>query len=95
MTAEDVQCTLTAVAPDNLLNVMGGDNITFTGTFLPRDLSKTEVTITFDDSLSTACIPKVSATNELVCETSSFADTELSALLNPTVVINAKTVTHS
>jgi hypothetical protein len=95
MTAEDIQCTLTAVAPNNLLNVMGGDNITFTGTFLPRDLSKSEVIITFDDSQSTSCIPKVSATNELVCETASFADTELDTLLNPTVLINAKTVTHS
>jgi hypothetical protein len=74
---------------------MGGDNITFTGTFLPRDLSKSEVTITFDDSQSTVCSPKISSSNALICETAAFDESDISITVNPTVVINTKTVTHS
>jgi hypothetical protein len=95
LTAEEIQCTLTALTPDSSLNIMGGDNITFTGTFLPRDLSKTEVTVTFDDSQSTVCNPQVSSSNTLVCQTEAFDESDLSVALNPTVVINAKTLTHS
>jgi hypothetical protein len=46
-----VSCTITSVSvTDNKLNLLGDNNVTFTGTNLPRDLSKSTVSITFNDN---------------------------------------------
>jgi hypothetical protein len=83
------------LTPSQDLNLLGSDNITFTGTFLPKDLSKSTVSILFDDSQSTNCTPVISSSNELVCLTSAFNEGDISTTMTPTLVINGKTVSHS
>jgi hypothetical protein len=58
--SEEVVCTLSYVTPSEKLNLLGGDNLTFTGTFLPRDLSTSTVSIKFSDAQQTECIPQTS-----------------------------------
>lgn len=50
VTAETITCTLTSLFPDNTLNLLGGDNLTFTGTMLPKVLSTSAVSIKFSDT---------------------------------------------
>ena len=88
LTAESIACTITAVTPTTSLNVLGGDNLTFTGTFLPKDLSVSTITVVFNDADSTNCTPKFSNSSTLVCLTSAFAESSLSATLTPTITIN-------
>lgn len=38
LVAEEFLCTLTQIFPSTTLNLLGGDNITFTGTMLPKNL---------------------------------------------------------
>ena len=94
--SEEVVCTLSYVTPSEKLNLLGGDNLTFTGTFLPRDLSTSTVSIKFSDAQQTECIPQTSQTDKLVCLTNAF-DKSLSADAQFTfeVVINNKTATES
>jgi hypothetical protein len=67
-----IDCTITNVEPATSLNLIGADNITFTGTNFPRDFKSNTVEIEFTDDLKTKCIPQVSSTNTLVCLTSKF-----------------------
>mmetsp|Transcript_41643 Transcript_41643/g.63602 ORF Transcript_41643/g.63602 Transcript_41643/m.63602 type:complete len:261 (+) Transcript_41643:1983-2765(+) len=75
------------------LNLIGADNITFTGTNLPRTLSTSTVSIKFSDDLTTECVPQISTSTELVCLTNAFDKTASSgASLSVTIVINEQSV---
>lgn len=45
VTGITVDCTLSSITPGSDINLLGADNITFTGTNLPRVLSKSQVSI--------------------------------------------------
>lgn len=47
--AVTISCTISSIVPDSTLNLMGGDNLTFTGTYFPKDMSVSELSIVFDD----------------------------------------------
>ena len=70
--SEELNCTLTDILSASSINLLGGDNITFSGTMLPKDLSTSNVTIKFNDTKQTSCIPQISSSNELVCLTGAF-----------------------
>jgi hypothetical protein len=54
----NVDCAITAAEPDFDLNIIGGDNITFSGEHFPWSLQENgnTITVVFDDADSTACI---------------------------------------
>jgi hypothetical protein len=56
LTAETISCTITAVHPTTELNLLGGDNLTISGTHLPRVLKRSTVELKFNDAQSTPCI---------------------------------------
>jgi hypothetical protein len=95
LTAQSIACTISTLTPSEDLNLLGSDNITFTGTYLPKDLAKSTVVVNFDDSGATSCTPQISSSNELVCLTSAFSESDLSTTMTPTLVINGITVSHS
>lgn len=70
MSAATINCTIASVHPTTKLNLLGGDNLTFTGAKFPHDLTTSTVEITFDDG--TNCVPQISSTSELVCLTEPF-----------------------
>ena len=96
LVAEHIECTVTSIFPSTSLNLLGGDNLTFTGTMLPKVLSTSEVSIKFNDALQTNCIPQISSTDQLVCLTEKF-DTVASANANlgVDIIINNKTVVQT
>lgn len=47
---EEFLCTLDSIFPATNLNLLGGDNITLSGSLLPKDLSTSTVSIVFTDS---------------------------------------------
>ena len=67
-----IACTISGSIPNTNLNLLGGDNITLSGTNFPHDLTTSTVEITFNDAQSTKCQPQISSTGELVCLTSAF-----------------------
>ena len=84
-----VACTVTSATPISDLNLLGGDNITISGTNFPHDLTST-IVLKFSDTQQSVCVPQVSSSTELVCLTSAF-DVTLSAgaSLTMTVSINS------
>ncbi len=50
LTAETITCTVTTVHPTTDLNLLGGDNLTISGTHLPVVLERSTVTIRFNDA---------------------------------------------
>jgi hypothetical protein len=87
---------MTSIFPSTSLNLLGGDNLTFTGTMLPKVLSTSSVSIRFSDTQTTNCIPQISSTDTLVCLTEEFNSTESAdASLTLDVVINNKSVSQS
>ena len=72
LTGSEVQCTITAATPLGALNIIGGDNITISGTNFPYTLEGNTVSIKFTDTQQTECVPQTSTTDTLVCLTSSF-----------------------
>tara|TARA_B110000285_G_C15071768_1_gene588371 strand:+ start:592 stop:1134 length:543 start_codon:yes stop_codon:yes gene_type:complete len=50
LVAEEIDCTMTSIFPTTTLNLLGGDNLTFTGTMLPKVLSTSSVSIRFSDT---------------------------------------------
>jgi hypothetical protein len=96
LVAEEFTCTLTSIFPSTTLNLLGGDNITFTGTQLPKNLDTSTVSIVFNDTNQTTCIPQISSTDTLVCLTDAFDQTaSADTPITFDVVINSKQVTHS
>jgi hypothetical protein len=57
VTAETITCVLTSVFPSSSFNLLGGDNLTFTGSMLPKVLSTSTVSIKFNDKDETICTP--------------------------------------
>lgn len=55
--AETITCTISSVVPTTQLNLLGGDNLTISGTQLPWKLEKSTVDLKFDDTQETPCIP--------------------------------------
>lgn len=49
LAATKLSCSITLVEPDSNLNLLGGDNLTFSGKFLPRDVHTSTIEINFDD----------------------------------------------
>ena len=50
LVATTVSCTATTIAPAADINLLGGDNLTISGTFLPHDLETSTITIKFSDT---------------------------------------------
>jgi len=57
VSAETITCVLTSVYPSSSLNLLGGDNLTFSGSMLPKVLSTSAISIKFDDADQTICVP--------------------------------------
>jgi len=57
LTETTITCTVSSVTPTTQLNLLGGDNITITGTQFPWNLETSTVDIKFTDTLETPCIP--------------------------------------
>jgi hypothetical protein len=68
----EVVCTATSATPFSNLNLLGGDNITISGTNFPHELSDSTVVLNFDDAQTTTCVPQTSTTDTLVCLTGAF-----------------------
>ena len=49
MSLMTIPCTLSRVFPNQYLNIIGGDNITFVGQFLPTNLTTSNISISFGD----------------------------------------------
>jgi hypothetical protein len=90
LVAQTISCTVNAVAPSTGLNLLGGDNITISGTFLPHDVGTSTISLKFSDTQETVCVPQSSTTSSLVCLTSSFDQgVSAGATLSMTIVINS------
>jgi len=69
---QTVDCTLTEVNPSVELSLWGMDNLTISGANLPHDLEKNIVEIKFNDAQETLCVPKMTSTSEIICQTEVF-----------------------
>lgn len=78
LTPETITCTATSVVPTTQLNLLGGDNLTLSGTQFPWNLETSTVEIKFNDAQETKCIPQESTSTSLVCLTDPF-DVDTSA----------------
>lgn len=87
-----VNCQLAEVSPiipNTEINVLGGDNITFSGTGFPRSLIDSTVRINFNNEQQTACVPVHTSNNEIICETAPFDKVQgLSLSLEASLTIN-------
>ena len=87
---------MSGVFPDTGLNLLGGDNITISGEYLPHNLETSTVEIKFTDDQETTCLAQVSSTSELVCLTSAFDDSvSRGSSIQMIIVINGQTVGNS
>jgi len=68
LTAETVTCTLDSIVQPSTLSLLGGENLTLSGSMLPKSLSTSTVSIKFNDADETLCVPQIS-TNEITCQT--------------------------
>lgn len=57
LSATVIGCTATSIVPTTQLNLLGGDNLTITGTNLPWNMATSNIDITLSDAQSTKCIP--------------------------------------
>jgi hypothetical protein len=87
---------VSGVLPSTGLNLLGGDNLTISGEYLPHNFETSTVAIKFSDNQETICLPQISSTSELVCLTSAF-DIAVSAgqSLGMVIVVNNQTVSNS
>lgn len=91
-----VDCTVTAITPDTDLNVLGGDNLTISGTNFPKFIADNTVDIGFSNSDSTKCVLQTSKSTEMVCLTKPFdkvANLDQSFTMN--IVINQQTINQN
>lgn len=86
---QTILCSVSGGLPNTGLNLLGGDNITISGEYLPHTLETSTVSIKFSDTQQTDCVAQSSSTSALVCLTSAF-DKDVSAgqTLTVTIVIN-------
>jgi len=93
---ETISCTVSSVVPTTQLNLLGGDNLTISGTQLPWDMKRSNISLTFNDAQSTNCIPQESTSTTLVCLTEAFDKTVAAGQTVPiSIQINNQTVTNS
>jgi len=93
---QTISCSVSSVHPETGLNLLGGDNITISGQYLPHNLETSTVDIKFTDAQETTCVAQISSTSELVCLTSAFDDAvSKGATFNMVIVINGQTVVNS
>jgi len=93
---QTITCTVSVASPATGLNLLGGDNITISGTNLPHNLITSNISVTLSDTQNTQCVAQISSTGNFVCLTSAF-DTSVSAgqSVTATIVINGQTVSNS
>ena len=72
LTEETITCTATSVVPTTQLNLLGGDNLTISGTQFPWNIERSTVDIKFTDTQETLCTPQWSTSTTLVCLTHEF-----------------------
>lgn len=96
LTDQTVLCSISSVEPESGLNLLGGDNITFFGTYLPHNLKTSTITVRFSDAQETNCTAQKAQSTSFVCLTDPF-DKSVSAgqAVTATIVINGQTVTNS
>jgi len=75
LTPTVITCTATSIVPTTDLNLLGGDNLTITGTNFPWNMPRSDISITLSDTQKTKCIPQWSTPTTLVCLTSPFDKT--------------------
>jgi hypothetical protein len=87
--AENFDCKISKVEPTTGLNILGGDNLTFSGELLPRDISTSKIEVNFDDGTKTTCVPQASTSIAMICLTSPFEKTVKGEQeMVPTIKIN-------
>jgi hypothetical protein len=92
---QSVQCSISAAAPLTSLNLIGGDNITISGSKFPYSLTNNDVEINFADAQKTKCIPQDSDTDNLICMTEAFdEETSKSAEFDMVIKINGLVITN-
>jgi len=94
-TAVVIASAVTTATPSSDYNLLGGDEIVFAGSNLPRDLKRSTIEIKFSDAQETKCIPLSASGSELKCRTEKFAASSTSASLSLVITINGQTVTNS
>jgi hypothetical protein len=78
------------------LNLLGQDNLTFTGTNFPHELEGNTFELTFGSNENTKCDAVSTKTNELVCLTNKFnTNFDVGQTFGLTVVINGLTVANT
>ena len=77
------------------MNLLGQDNLTIAGSYLPWDLTRSPVEITFNDVKNTPCIPQVSNTSHLVCLTNGFDMSQAGQTFGVNIAINNVTVENT
>jgi hypothetical protein len=92
-----INCNVNSVHPTTQLNLLGRDNLTFTGVKLPWFLNTSNVMINFTDTARTGCIPQwdKSTSTTLICLTEPFPDSVAGTSLGVTIIINEITVTQT
>jgi len=92
-----VACKITKAVPDFDLNIIGGDNITFTGEHFPFDLiSPNTIIVEFDDTEKTKCVTKSSDSTTFVCLTTAFKESiDATKDLLAKVVVNNLTIANT
>jgi hypothetical protein len=70
-----VACTITGVEPIGDLNVLGGDNVTFTGTNFPHQIAENTVAIVLTTATKTSnCVVLATESTKMACQTDPFPD---------------------
>jgi len=92
---EDVTCTISSVTPNTELNLLGGDNLTFTGTHFPKQVEGSTFELAFDNADATPCTVQSSTSTELVCLTGAFGSGMASQSVGLSLTINDALVDSS
>jgi hypothetical protein len=87
------------MVPDTIespLNLLGNDNLTFTGTNFPHELEGNTFDLTFDSHESAKCTVVDTKTNELVCLTTRFnTNFDVDKTFTLAITINGVPVTNT
>jgi hypothetical protein len=95
--AKDIPCVISSAIPDTPLNLLGGDNITFTGQNFPHELTDNVFELEFENTApKTKCTAMKTKTSEFVCLTNRFnIPGDLSKEYTVSVKINGLSVSQS
>jgi hypothetical protein len=72
LAGQEIQCTISDVQPNTEMNLLGQDNITFTGTKFPHEMEGNTFELTFSNADATKCEVVSTKTDELVCLTGAM-----------------------